>query len=53
VLSPLLGNVYLHYVLDVPRPPREQSGGKGPSTFDFLGFTVYWRRTKTGRWGMA
>jgi len=114
VLSPLLGNVYLHYVLDVwferevkprlsggahliryaddlvmgferqddaervmavlqkrmgrygltlhpektrllrfSRPPREQPNGKGPSTFDFLGFTVYWRRTKTGRWGMA
>jgi group II intron reverse transcriptase/maturase len=114
VLSPLLGNVYLHYALDVwferevkprlsgkaqiiryaddfvmgferkgdaervmavltkrmgrygltlhpdktrllpfSRPPRGQTGGKGPSTFDFLGFTVYWRRTKTGRWEMA
>jgi group II intron reverse transcriptase/maturase len=114
VLSPLLGNVYLHYALDVwferevkprlsgkahlvryaddfvmgferkddaervitvlrkrmgrygltlhpektrllpfSRPSREQTGGKGPSTFDFLGFTAYWRRTKTGRWAMA
>src|SRR6185436_12498037 len=102
VLSPLLGNIYLHYVLDrwfkteveprmsgkallvryaddaamgferredaervmavlgkrmgrygltlhpdktrlVPfqRPSEEQRGGKGPGTFDFLGFTIY------------
>jgi RNA-directed DNA polymerase len=113
VLSPLLGNVYLHYVLDVwfdqsvrpklfgratlvryaddfvigferyedaqrvmewlhermescglklhpdktrllpfGRPPRRQQGGKGPATFDFLGFTFYWRRTRSGRWSM-
>ena len=112
-LSPLLGNVYLHYVLDVwfdqvvrPRlrgratlaryaddfvigfehrddaervmavlpkrlgrygltlqpdktrlvpfgcPPRRQQDGKGPATFDFLGFTLYWRRARSGRWGM-
>ena len=112
-LSPLLGNVYLHYVLDswfehevrprlrgravlvryaddfvigfecqddaeramlalpkrmerygltlhpdktrlLPfgRPPRVQQCGKGPSTFDFLGFTIYWRRTRRGFWGM-
>jgi group II intron reverse transcriptase/maturase len=110
-LSPLLGNVYLHYTLDVwfereirPRlrgratliryaddfvlgferqddaecvmallhermasfgltlhpdktrllpfrqPPASQRGGKGPSTFDFLGFTVYWGRARSGRW---
>jgi RNA-directed DNA polymerase len=113
VLSPLLGNIYLHYVLDVwferevsprmkgkallvryaddfviglehkedaervmsvlgkrlgryglalhpdktrlldfRRPSSEQTGGKGPSTFDFLGFTLYWRRTLRGRWEM-
>jgi RNA-directed DNA polymerase len=40
-------------LLRFSRPPRGQPSGKGPSTFDFLGFTVYWRRTKTGRWGMA
>ena len=28
------------------------SGGKGPGTFDFLGFTMYWRRTRRGRWQM-
>ena len=112
-LSPLLGNVYLHYVLDVwferevkprlrgeatfiryaddfvigferhddaervlavlgkrmerhgltlhpdktrlvafARPPATQRSGKGPNTFDFLGFTFYWRRTRRGRWTM-
>ena len=32
------------------RPSREQSGGKGPGTFDFLGFTLYWKRTRSGSW---
>jgi len=114
VLSPLLGNVYLHYVLDVwferevkprlrgeatliryaddfvigferhddaqrvqavlgkrlerhgltlhpdktrliafERPRAWQRSGKGPGTFDFLGFTFYWRRTRGGRWMMG
>jgi group II intron reverse transcriptase/maturase len=113
VLSPLLGNVYLHHVLDLwfeqevkprlrgratlirycddfiigfeqeedarrvmevlgkrlgrfglalhpdktrllpfRRPPAGQKGGKGPATFDFLGFTLYWGRTRKGGWGM-
>jgi group II intron reverse transcriptase/maturase len=34
------------------RPPAGQRGGKGPATFDFLGFTMYWRRSRKGRWGM-
>ena len=34
------------------RPPRRQQDGKGPATFDFLGFTLYWRRARSGRWGM-
>jgi len=112
-LSPLLGNVYLHYVLDAwfeqvvrpllggratlvryaddfvigferredaecvmallsermasfgltlhpdktrllpfRRPPASQRGGKGPATFDFLGFTLYWGRARSGRWCM-
>ncbi len=111
VLSPLLGNVYLHHVLDAwferevrprlqgkaclvryaddfvigfereddarrvmevlgrrlarykltlhpektrllpfGRPPLRTPGGKGPATFDFLGFTHYWRRDRRGRW---
>jgi RNA-directed DNA polymerase len=113
VLSPLLGNVYLHYVLDLwfetevkprlggkatlirycddfiigfereddarrvlavlgkrlgrfglilhpdktrllpfGRPPQEQHSGKGLATFDFLGFTFYWARSRQGHWGM-
>lgn len=111
VLSPLLGNIYLHYVLDVwfedeirtrlqgkacliryaddvvlgferqdeaqrvlavlsqrlarfglslqpektrllpfRRPPVAQQQGKGPATFDFLGFTWYWQRSRKGAW---
>ena len=114
VLSPLLGNVYLHYVLDrwfetevkprlrgkatlirycddfiigfereddawrvravlekrlgrfgltlhpdktrlLPfwRPSTTQHSGQGPASFDFLGFTFYWRRTRTGHWRMG
>jgi RNA-directed DNA polymerase len=114
VLSPMLGNIYLHHVLDlwferdvrprmhgkvhliryaddfviafeseddakrvmavlpkrferfgltlhadkthlVPfgRPPSDQIGGKGPATFDFLGFTHHWHRTRRGRWEPA
>jgi group II intron reverse transcriptase/maturase len=111
VISPLLGNVYLHYVLDLwferevkPRlrgkailvryaddfvigferqddaervmavlpkrmgrygltlhadktrlvPFRRPTGigGRGPASFDFLGFTLYWRRTRSGGWQM-
>lgn len=111
VLSPVLGNIYLHHVLDVwferdvtprlrgrahlvryaddaviafereddarkvmevitkrfekyglklhpektrivrfERPDRGASVGKGPGTFDFLGFTHYWCRSRRGRW---
>lgn len=114
ILSPLLGNIYLHYVLDVwfeeevkprlrgkatliryaddfvigfereddatrvmavigqrmtkygltlhpektrllpfGRPSKSQTSGKGPATFDFLGFTLYWRRSRAGHWYMA
>jgi RNA-directed DNA polymerase len=112
VLSPMLGNIYLHHVLDVwldrevkprlrgktclvryaddlvigferpeeaemvmamlrqrmaeyglrlhpektrlvpfKRPPTRQDGGKGPGTFDFLGFTLLWQKTRKGHWG--
>ena len=34
------------------RPPKSHSSGKGRATFDFLGFTFYWARTRKGRWGM-
>ena len=110
-LSPLLGNVYLHYVLDqwlesevrprlrgrmrliryaddfvigfqleedarrvmavlgkrmerfglklhpektrlfpCARPGNWKRRGKGPGSFDFLGFTVHWRRSPKGIW---
>jgi RNA-directed DNA polymerase len=40
-------------LLDFRRPPAEQQHGQGPTTFDFLGFTLYWRRTRQGRWRLA
>ena len=40
-------------LLDFRRPPAAQRGGRGPGTFDFLGFTLYWRRSRRGRWYMA
>lgn len=113
ILSPLLGNLYLHYALDLwfesevkPRlrgkaillryaddflmgfefgddaervmavllkrmsrfgltlhpektrllpfhRPEGRDRGKGLASFDFLGFTHYWRRTLRGRWTMG
>ena len=114
VLSPLLGNLYLHHVLDrwfervvtprlrgraqliryaddfviafdrrddaervlealglrmqryaltlhpdktrlVPfhRPDGGPGAGDGPGTFDFLGFTVHWRRSRKGGWALG
>jgi RNA-directed DNA polymerase len=32
------------------RPPPTEKRGKGPGTFDFLGFTLFWRRTRGGGW---
>jgi RNA-directed DNA polymerase len=40
-------------LLDFRQPPAAQRDGKGPGTFDFLGFTLYWRKTLRGRWYMA
>jgi group II intron reverse transcriptase/maturase len=40
-------------LLDFRRPPAAQQRGRGPGTFDFLGFTLYWRRSRRGRWYMA
>jgi RNA-directed DNA polymerase len=37
-------------LLDFRRPPKDQQGGKGPSTFDFLGFTHFWQRSRKGKW---
>ena len=35
-------------LINFRRPPVDQKGGKGPGSFDFLGFTVYWRRNRKG-----
>jgi RNA-directed DNA polymerase len=35
------------------RPSRDQTSGKGPGSFDLLGFTCYWRRARTGCWVLA
>jgi RNA-directed DNA polymerase len=35
------------------RPPKSQQRGKGPATFDFVGFTFYWARSRKGHWWMA
>lgn len=114
IISPMFGNVYLHYVLDlwferdikprlkgharliryaddfvvgferpddaqrvlevlhkrtakygltlhpaktrlIPfmRPRFGQNGRSGPGTFDFLGFTMYWCRTRRGGWRLG
>jgi RNA-directed DNA polymerase len=40
-------------LLDFRRPPRSRGEGRSPTTFDFLGFCWYWRRTRTGSWTVA
>ena len=40
-------------LVDFRRPPSDKRGGKGPDTFDFLGFTVLWTRSRQGRWYIA
>ena len=40
-------------LLPFRRPPARQQNGKGLASFDFLGFTLYWARSRRGRWGMA
>src|SRR5687767_11757068 len=40
-------------LLDFRRPPRSRGEGKSLTSFDFLGFCWYWRRTRKGDWGVA
>lgn len=40
-------------LVDFRRPSGGKRRGKGPGTFDLLGFTHYWRRSRRGRWYMA
>lgn len=35
-------------LIEFRRPVCRQGSGKGPSTFDFLGFTIYWCRNHQG-----
>lgn len=37
-------------LVDFRRPPRSHQG-KGPGSFDFLGFTILWKRSSQGRGG--
>jgi len=40
-------------LVDFRRPSGGHRNGKGPGTFDLLGFTHYWRFSRKGRWYMA
>ena len=35
-------------LIEFRRPSTRQRGGKGPGAFDFLGFTIHWRRDRRG-----
>jgi group II intron reverse transcriptase/maturase len=37
-------------LISFQRPRKGQQGGSGPGTFDFLGFTLYWCKTRRGGW---
>jgi len=39
-------------LLDFRRPSRLRTECRSPTTFDFLGFTWYWRRNREGRWSV-
>jgi group II intron reverse transcriptase/maturase len=40
-------------LLDFRCPPGTQQRGQGPAIFDFLGFTLYWCRSRRGRWRLG
>jgi group II intron reverse transcriptase/maturase len=40
-------------LLDFRRPLRSRGAGRSPTTFDFLGFCWYWRRTRRGIWSVT
>jgi len=37
-------------LLDFSRPARAKTSGRGANTFDFVGFTHYWARSRRGFW---
>ena len=40
-------------LLDFRRPSRSRGEGRSPTTFYFLGFCWYYRRTRKGNWTVA
>jgi RNA-directed DNA polymerase len=40
-------------LLDFRRPSRSRGAGRSPTSFDFLGFCWYYRRTRQGSWAVA
>jgi hypothetical protein len=34
------------------RPPSQEPSARGTGSFDFLGFTHYWAKTRRGYWGI-
>ena len=40
-------------LVEFKRPQRGEKPSKRPETFDFLGFTAYWRRSRAGGWSMT
>jgi|SRR5579883_136565 len=40
-------------LLDFRRPLRSRGEGRSPTSFEFLGFCWYWRRTRRGNWSVA
>jgi len=39
-------------LLDFRRPSLERTEGRSPTTFDFLGFTWYWRKVRGEKWSL-
>jgi len=37
-------------LIDFSRPAKKQQSGRGEGTFDFLGFTHYWAKSRRGNW---
>jgi group II intron reverse transcriptase/maturase len=37
-------------LVEFRRPPRHRQDGQGGGSFDFLGFTYFWRRSRNGNW---
>jgi group II intron reverse transcriptase/maturase len=40
-------------LVDFRRPPKGARRKPSPGTFDFLGFTAYWRRSRQGGWNFT